>query len=197
MQRSMLQKHLNDTVTLVKKDGSVARESIRAMVQPKTIFMDDETLPIEPGDRLLRKLPSGLVEDFIVDEPGFYSAIGGMNSHFQTKVRRSSAPAATPATVINNIQGQNARVNINSTDNSENLAASVDNSEILANLLERLNQSTIPEDEVKRLRDAIEEMKEADSKSSFREAYIQFMSAAANHLAVFGPLLGALAKAVQ
>lgn len=39
------------------------------MAQPKIIFMDEETLPIAPRERLLRKLPSGLVDEFIADEP--------------------------------------------------------------------------------------------------------------------------------
>ncbi|ATF04077.1 hypothetical protein PhaeoP75_04478 (plasmid) [Phaeobacter gallaeciensis] len=190
----MFEGMLNDRVTLVKKDGTVAKENIHAMVQPKTIFMDDATLPIEPGDRLLRLLPSGLVDEYIVNEPGFYSGLRGMKAHFQTKVKRSDAPAAQPSTIINNIQGNNARVNINSTDNSQNLAMEIGASETLRALREELDRSSIPADDAHAIREAIEKMETAGSKEGFREGYQSFMAAAANHVTVFAPFLGALAS---
>lgn len=189
----MFEGMLNDLVTLVKKDGTVAKENIRAMVHPKTIFMEDATLPIGPGDRLLRSLPSGLVDEFIVEEPGYYVGLHGSKPHFQTKVRRSDAPAAQPRTIINNIQGENARVNINSTDNSQNLAVSSNGKEVLQALLKALENSGIVEVDASAIRKTIEEMAQAKSKESFKQGYVDFMSAAANHVAVFGPLLGALA----
>lgn len=185
---------LNDLVTLVKKDGTVVKDKIKAMVQPKTIFMDDATLPIEPGDRLLRTLPSGLVDEYLVDEPGFFAGLSGMDAHFQTKVHRSDTPAAQPNTIINNIQGQNARVNINSTDNSQNIAISSDGSEIFEALHKVLEGSGIIGEDAQLIRKAIEEMEKAKSKESFQQSYVDFMSAAANDVAVFGPLLGALAS---
>jgi len=190
----MFEGMLNDRVTLVKNDGTVAKENIRAMVQPKTIFMDDETLPIEPGDRLLRLLPSGLVDEYIVNEPGFYSGLRGMKAHFQTKVKRSDAPAAQPSTIINNIQGNNARVNINSTDNSQNLAMEIGASETLRALREELDRSSIQADDAHAIREAIEKMETASSKEGFKEGYQSFMAAAANHITVFAPFLGALAN---
>ncbi|MHC0055447.1 hypothetical protein [Actibacterium sp. D379-3] len=190
----MFEGMLNDRVTLVKKDGTVAKENIHAMVQPKTIFMDDATLPIEPGDRLLRLLPSGLVDEYIVNEPGFYSGLSGMKAHFQTKVKRSDAPAAQPSTIINNIQGNNARVNINSTDNSQNLAMEIGASETLRALREELDRSSIPADDAHAIREAIEKMETASSKEGFKEGYQSFMAAAANHVTVFAPFLGALAS---
>jgi len=65
----MFEGMMNDRVTLVKEDGTVEKENIPAMVQPGKVFMDDSTLPIQPGDRLLRSLPSGLVEEYIVLNP--------------------------------------------------------------------------------------------------------------------------------
>ncbi|SDH20955.1 hypothetical protein SAMN04487974_13115 [Pelagibacterium luteolum] len=114
-----------DRVTLVKKDGTLFREAIPSIVNSKQITIPAADLPIEVGDHLLRSLPSGLVEDFEVIDPGFVQGISGaIPAHFQTKVRRTDAPQASPQTIINNItnhvSGANARVNINSTDNSTN-----------------------------------------------------------------------------
>ena len=64
---------LTDKVTLVKKNGTVVRKDIKASVQSKMIFVHDQDLPIEVGDHFLRQLPSGLVEDYIVDDPGFHA----------------------------------------------------------------------------------------------------------------------------
>lgn len=188
----MFEGMMKDKVTLVKKDGTVAKENIPASVQPNKIFMTDKTLPLEPGDHLLRTLPSGLVEEYIVDEPGYYSGLTGMDPHFQTKVHRSDAPEAKPSTIINNIQGHNARVNINSTDNSQNIAVDASKHEVLQGLREKLEDSAIPDADRPAIREAIEKMEKTSSKDGFREGYQAFMAAAANHIAVFGPLLGAL-----
>jgi hypothetical protein len=78
-------------------------------------------LPIEVGDHFLRQLPSGLVDDYIVTDPGYRSGVAGaMPPHFQVKVRRSDAPAAPPQTIIANFHGPNSRMNVNSTDSSAN-----------------------------------------------------------------------------
>jgi len=138
---------LNDLVTLVKKDGTVQKEGIKAQVSTGLIITSDATLPIEPGDHFIRIQPSGLAEDYIVIDPGFMSAGRGLiPPHFQSKVRRSDAPVAPPSTIINNIHGPNARVNINSTDNSTNTTISIQPLEV-ASLIEQIKPhlSSLPE----------------------------------------------------
>lgn len=141
---------MNDTVTLVKKDGTVVKEGIRAQVSKGSITTFDASLPIEPGDHFVRIQQSGLAEDYIVIDPGYTSGIGGRTgipNHFQSKVRRSDAPVAPPSTVINNIHGPNARVNINSTDNSTNTSISVQPLQV-ASLIEKIKPhlSLLPDD---------------------------------------------------
>lgn len=139
---------LNDVVTLVKKDGTVAKEGIKAQVSSGLIITPDATLPIEPGDHFVRIQPSGLAEDYIVIDPGFMSGGRGLiPPHFQSKVRRSDAPVAPASTIINNINGPNARVNINSTDNSTNTVVSIQPLEI-ASLIEKIKPhlSALPDD---------------------------------------------------
>ena len=191
--QAMFEGMLNDRVTLVKSDGTVAKEFVKALVQAKTIFMDDPTLPIESGDRLLRALPSGLVDEFIVEEPGFHAGLHKIKAHFQTRVRRSGAAPAQLGTIINNISGENARVNIKSTDNSRNMVFSPENLEVFQALRKSLEISDIVAEQAVVIREAIAKMEKAGSKESFKQSYVEFMSAAANHVAVFGPLVGALA----
>jgi len=114
-----------DRVTLVKKTGEVEKENVPALVVRDMIFTADETLRVEVGDHILRKLPNGLVEDYEVKEPTFFDLDAGTSSHFQIKVVRTGSPAEQMTVVqdiINNFHGSNARVNINSTDNSTNVS---------------------------------------------------------------------------
>ena len=80
---------MNDRVALAKKNGE-RHEDIPALVDSKMIFLEDVTLPIEEGDRFERKLPNGIVESYLVLDPGFKKGVGGMPSHYQTQVRRAS-----------------------------------------------------------------------------------------------------------
>jgi hypothetical protein len=75
---------LNSVLSLHKPDGKLF-ENIRAYVSDKGILITDCQLPIEVGDKLTRALPSGLRDDFIVDDPGYREGIGGVPSHFLVK----------------------------------------------------------------------------------------------------------------
>ena len=122
----MLRDFNKHKVTLVKADGTVAKEQIPALVTGKVIFTADKTLPVEVGDFLLRNLPNGLVEKYEVTNPKYYDLGRGGDAHFQIDVTRAGSPQAQSAVVqgiTNNFNGPNSRVNINSTDNSINVSA--------------------------------------------------------------------------
>jgi hypothetical protein len=119
---------MRDTVTFVKANGTVARENVRAQVSKGQIITFEADLPLEPGDHFLRSLPSGLVEDYVVDDPNFMTGVHGIPSSFQSKVHRS-AKAAGPLEqvvqqIINHFHGPNSRVTFG-TDNSVNVATEV------------------------------------------------------------------------
>lgn len=145
---------MNDAVTLVKKDGTVVKEGIKAQVSKGSIITFDASLPIEPGDHFVRLQQSGLAEDYIVIDPGYISGIGGragIPNHFQSRVRRSDAPVAPPSTIINNIHnhGPNSRVNINSVDNSTNTTTTISIQPLeVASLIEKIKPdlSSLPEE---------------------------------------------------
>ncbi|TPL79862.1 hypothetical protein FJ950_26975 [Mesorhizobium sp. B2-3-14] len=136
-----LKSMMTDKLSLIKKDGSLFRDNIPGLVTEKQITTFAQDLPIEQGDHFLRKLPSGLVEDFVVDNPRFFGGLPGIEPHYQVKVMRSNLPAASPQAVIQNItnifHGANSRVNIGSTDNSVNIASAISMSKI-SDLLEQI-----------------------------------------------------------
>ena len=82
---------MTDRVTLVKKNGQRFAD-LRASVQKGKIFTNDPNIPIEEGDEFVRQLPSGVTETFTVTDAGFMQGIHGIPSHYQTTVRKNSAP---------------------------------------------------------------------------------------------------------
>jgi hypothetical protein len=134
---SSLQK---DRVTLVKKDGTILRSEIPAVVDTGQIITFVVDLPIEIEDHLLRQLPNGLVEDYVVSDPGYRSGIGPIAPHYQIKVRRTDAPPAPPQTIIANFHGPNSRMNVNSTDNSINVISDISRDQ-LAEFIDQVRSS--------------------------------------------------------
>lgn len=86
----MFNQLLRDIVTLVKPNGEVF-EDIKANVQPKMIFIYDETLPVEEGDKITRKLSNGNLESYLVLDRGFYSKVHAIPAHYQIQVKKESA----------------------------------------------------------------------------------------------------------
>lgn len=74
----------NDKLTLIKSD-SRKYEEILADVQKNKIFINDISLPIEEGDIIIRELPNGLKEKYIVIDRCLYT---GHLGHYELEVRR-------------------------------------------------------------------------------------------------------------
>lgn len=85
----MFRQLLRDVVTLVKANGEVY-EKIKAKVQPNMIFIYDETLPIEEGDKITRELSNGKLETYLVLDRGFYNKVQSIPAHYQIKVKKES-----------------------------------------------------------------------------------------------------------
>ena len=161
---------LRDRVTLAKKDGTIVRKDIAASVQSDKIFVYDPHLPIEVGDHFLRQLPSGLVEDFVVDDPGFRSGLHSIAPHFQTKVHRSDRPVGQPQTITSSV-----------TLFTEMLKA-------VAQIATKSERETIAA--------TISAMSAAQERQdgTFLSKYQDFIASAANHMTIFARFLPALSK---
>jgi len=88
-----------DTVTLVKKDGT-KHEDIQASVQTGKIFIADGSVPLEEADRLVRALPNGMEESFIVEDRGYYTRHGDIPEHYQAIVRREGRTPRAAGSVL-------------------------------------------------------------------------------------------------
>jgi hypothetical protein len=135
-----------EKLTLVRKDGTTLGDDIPAVVSKGMIITSVTKFPIEVGDHFLRPLPNGLVEDYLVDDPGYHSGLGPIPPTYQAKVHRSDAPVAPPQTIIANFHGANSRMNVNSTDNSSNVIVyQVQDLAKLADEFLRLREALLPQ----------------------------------------------------
>lgn len=125
-----------DMVAIEKPNGD-SFGPVKASVQKGKIHLQ-ATHPVEPGDVLVREMPFGKPERYVVDEPNYIQGLGRIPAHFEATVTRESKakveamiagrdmhPAQdqgrAPAQITYNVYGGNARFNQNSTDNSMNV----------------------------------------------------------------------------
>lgn len=99
-------------------------------------------------------------------------------------------PAAPQIGTVNINNSHNARFNLNSIDNSTNIAS--EKHELFAALNEKA-QTISDELERAKVVTAIAEMETAHNSGGFLAAYQNFIAIASDHITVFGPLLAGLA----
>lgn len=185
----------NDKITIVKPSGEFLK-NIKANVQPKTIFIFNEKIPLEEDDKIYRTLPNGLVETYIVLDRGFYPAFHGIQGHYQAKVRKEgSIKEAEYKSITNvyNVSGNNSRVNINSTDNSLNYVN--DSSMLFEDLKKAL--LTIEDDKAKiESIELLKEMEDTKNTPSFLSKYQSFIGILADHMTLIAPFIPALTQLI-
>lgn len=182
---------LREKVTFLKADGSQKKENIPAAITPGKLIITDTSLQIERDDHFLRELPNGLVEDYVVDEANFNAAFHGIQAHFQVQVHRSNARPAPAQTIIAHITGDNARVNVNSVDNSTNTAIK-NSAEVFAQLTGAIGQGIQDAAERERVLTAVRAMEAEVGKPTFKQRYNAFLGICGQHMTVIGPFLPAL-----
>jgi hypothetical protein len=175
---------------IVAPDGMV-RASARGIFSGKQVTVFDSALIVFAGDEIRRKLPNGSEEAFEVVDPKFFDDFHGIPANFQIDVRRKGVfEAGKGGNYSILVSGQNARVNVHSTDHSTNVASGGD---IFGGLATAIQKGVQDENSRLAIIQAIALMKERQGKSGFHEAYRNFMSLAADHLGVILPFLPALA----
>jgi len=178
---------LNDTIDIHKLNGDVVPK-IKASVQKNKVFVDDSKLLIEPGDLIVRKMSNGGEETFKVIDPGFHEGMGSIDAHYQMDVQKLGIPEANKAiqNITYNINGNNARVNQNSIDNSINISGQ--NEEIFKqiNLIKQIIQdSNLASDEIQ---DANEILNEVETEMRSEKPRNKIIQALLNALPTIGDI---------
>lgn len=141
--------------------------------------------------RFIHGLPEGHVDDCINRLHGITSSYTPEITLYATEFRNAMNKMKSNAHGPITITGDNARVNIHSTDNSTNTV----NSDTLFREMRKAIKSQV-ESETKQveLLAAVNDMESSKGKPEFLPAYQNFIAAAANHVTVFAPFLAPLAK---
>lgn len=87
MKKSDFEDMLNDKITIRKPDGREFPD-VPAVVDAgngKIIHLD-VNIPVEVGDQVTRETPAGVVERFVVEDPGLIA--GGKLGVYEMKVKR-------------------------------------------------------------------------------------------------------------
>jgi hypothetical protein len=98
---------------------------VKASVQGNKVFINDETLVIEEGGKILRPLPNGKSESHSILQVDFHKdPFGGQLSHYEIKIRKDSSLVPTPsATTINISNSQGIQIG---DGNVQNIVASLE-----------------------------------------------------------------------
>ncbi len=116
----------------------------------------------------------------------------GCNLELVPRPMTNSEAGATKLTQNIHLHGNNPRINVNSTDNSTNIA-SVSNDSLFVQMHEKARSIT-DEAERKDILARLDQLQEARGSGGFLQAYQNFMASAANHMTVFAPFLPVLAQ---
>ncbi|MDB5439957.1 MAG: hypothetical protein JWM33_2384 [Caulobacteraceae bacterium] len=109
-----------DDMEIVAPGGEI-RGIVKAHFGGSVIVVPDQFADIRSDDEMRRKLPNGNDEVFVVTEAAFFKG-AVIPPHYQVKFRRAgSQPHHQGGNFTLNLNGPNARVSINSTDNSVNI----------------------------------------------------------------------------
>lgn len=168
----MFKNMMTDKISVAKTDGTEVT-GLFGSVQGDKIFLMQATPVIEPGDEILRHASNGITERYVVMDPGFKEGFGRIPKHYQMTVRKwqEEQPAPMPPALNVTINGHNARVNHNSTDNSVNVVH--DNSgsaELIAELRQLINHADLNPDDKKAAHEVADDVEDQfkSGKPKFR-----------------------------
>jgi hypothetical protein len=178
-------------LTIVSSDGT-EQEVMGLVAGADFILIEDPKVILEVGYEIRRKLPNVRDEVFDVVDPVFYD-VGFKGPHYQVKIRKKGTMEHRGGGNYYSAHGANARINVNSTDNSINTVA---DQSVFGDLRTAVHTSDIPADARAEIILHVDTMEKTAGKS--REDYLQafqnFTTASTKWAAVIGPYLPALVK---
>ncbi len=115
---------------------------VKSSVQGNKVFINDETLVIEEGGKILRPLPNGKAESYSILQVDFHKdTFGGTLSHYEITTRKDSSLVPVPSsTTINISQSQGIQIG---DGNVQNIVTSFEA------LAKAFDSADVPEDQKK------------------------------------------------
>jgi len=207
--RFMLKSLMRDKVKLIKQNGTEYKDLQANVTQDKILILGISII-IEEGDTIIRPLPNNHVEEYVVLDSGCYERRYGIEAHYKLQVRKltslSDYTNSGTFTYINKyddnsqttINGRdNIRINNNSNDTSTNLNYTKVNSTVFDEIRTKLNEGQINDGERAELLSQVDDLEEAVDTPSFFSKYQKFITSAADHMTVIGPMIPALTQLIK
>jgi hypothetical protein len=186
---------LRDRISLLKKDGSSRIDGIPASVQSDEILIMQTHPLIESGDLIVRSMSNGGEETFEVIDPRFHEAIRTIPAGYRAKVRKLGIPEAQKAvqSITYNVHGNNARINLHSTDNSINVVQdSGEAATLIAELRRAVDAANLPPAEKSDALELIEGVEDQFSRDKPQPSIVRAMLSALPDVANIANTVSAL-----
>lgn len=189
------EKFMTDTVDLLKSDGS-KKTGLKASVQKNKVFMNANDVLVEPQDLIIRRMSNGAEETYRVIDPRFHEHFHGIKAHYQMKVHKLGYPETKNAlqSITYNITGNNARINQNSVDNSNNIVR-VDERAIqyMEALRKEIDGSTLSAPEKAEATEVVDEIERACRSDKPKKSVVNALLKALPHFENVGAIVSDLA----
>jgi hypothetical protein len=189
----MFDQFMNDKIALIKKSGETF-PNIKAMVEKNMIHIPTANIPVEDGDTIQRKLPTGIIEEYIVVDAGYTAAFMNFDAHYQVKVEKKTATQKRTVTNINNFHHVNVHPQgrITTGDDFSQNHQTYNSGEIFSQMLDVIQGLGPKSAEAGR---AIQEMASAKDKASFGTAYQRLMGLVGSSVDIALKLMPLIEKA--
>jgi hypothetical protein len=140
--------------------------------------------------------PAGMPPNAVAVYPqALEQHVGVSTAWVRTQIDRRRLMTKKESSPITNyyVQGENARVNVNSNDHSVNVVTK-SKEEFFATLHQRIESGVLDSEERQKILSSLTVLQESHGKPSFAQRYTEFIATAANHVALLTPFIPALTE---
>jgi hypothetical protein len=183
-----MREFMTNKVSLIRKNGERV-DNILASVQGKKIITDDISLKMEEGDKILRVLPNGIEEKYLITNLEYHISelFEGME-HVTIHVRKETQiDPLSPPHLEFHTHGSNSQMNINSPNANLN-TINITHNDLFEKLKNVVEEQIVDENTKSELLSQVKELEKVQGERSFSEKYTDFIASAANHVTLWGAL---------
>ena len=183
-----------DKLVLKKSDGT-EHSDIRAQVNPDRILTEDAKVPFDRGDTIVRELPDGRVERYVVTSAHFHNTGNRtrFKNYYEIRYQKEGDVRQTSPVNVRVTGSPQAHINVQAIDNSVSMIDRVGD-DIFETARELLRENVDDDSNLGLLIARVNELEQSKGTQNYRDAYKELIAVAANHLTILSPVLPALAS---
>lgn len=183
-----------DTIRILSKDGSAPSRTIKAKVTPEKVVTYETDIVVKEGDQVERQLSTGDTELYDVYEVHFTEQGVIKPPSYELKVTKTTAiPRPAAGHIVYILNGNNARVYNNSSDNSSNVV-NVSPTDLFREL-KNVISTKVPDNYI--LLVLAEAMEKESGTDKYLKSYVKFIEESAIHLGELHPFIPGLSSLIK